>query len=107
MKKLKAHFIAFGIVTVWAVLSYAYIGVEDGSSGLSPLGWLNAVFFVPGGLLMQKLKGTHSNADLPVMAVVSWITFSLVAIGVAQLVRMMKKSRKLEPNQKVDHIGGN
>jgi hypothetical protein len=41
------------------------------------------------------------------MAVVSWITFSLVAIGVAQLVRMMKKSRKLEPNQKVDHISGN
>jgi hypothetical protein len=32
---------------------------------------------------MQKLKGTHSNTDLPLMTVVTWITFSLVAIGIA------------------------
>ncbi len=104
MEQLRAHFVAFGIVTVSSVLSCAYLGIEDGSSGLSLLGWLHVAFFVPGGLLGRKLKGTHSNADPALMAVVSWITFSLAAIGIAQLVWMIRKSKKLEPSPKVDPI---
>ena len=90
MKKNKPYFIVLGIVTAWAVFSHAYLGVEDGSSGLSILGWVSAVFFVPSGLLMQLLKGGHSNADIRLMATVSWILYSLLAIGITRAVRMIK-----------------
>ena len=62
------------------MFSWAYLGVEDGSSGLSPLGWLAAAFFVPGGLLFQVVKGSHGNADLPLMAEFSFCAYGVVAV---------------------------
>jgi hypothetical protein len=84
MKRHRKYLIALGVVALWAVFSYAYLGVEDGSSGLSPLGWLAAVFFVPGGLLFQVVKGSHANADLPLMAVFG---FCLYAIATALVLK--------------------
>jgi hypothetical protein len=91
MKRYRIHLIGLGIVTVWTVFSYAYLGVEDGSSGLSLFGWIQAAFFIPGAVVMQKLKGSHSNADLPLMAATGWLTFSLAALAIAQLARLVHK----------------
>jgi hypothetical protein len=79
VKRYRKYLIALGFVIVWAVFSYAYLGVEDGSSGLSPLGWAHAVFFLPGGLLLQAVKGSHGNADLPLMAAFSFCVYAAVA----------------------------
>ncbi len=94
MKKFKTHFIALGIVTIWAVLAYTWLNVEDGSSGLGVLGIVSAVFFIPGGYLMQITKGSHSNADIPFMAIISWLIFALIALGIAQVITMILNSRK-------------
>ena len=75
--------IALGVVSLWCVLACAYLSVEDGSSGLSPLGWAAGLFFVPGGIALQVFKGSHSNADLPLMAGISWITYAALAAGLA------------------------
>ncbi len=79
---MRRYVIVLVVVTAWAVFSYMYLGVEDGSSGLSPLGWLHATFFIPGGCLMQVVKGSHGNADLPLMAAVSWVSYALLSVGI-------------------------
>ncbi|HSV99858.1 MAG TPA: hypothetical protein VLI39_06780 [Sedimentisphaerales bacterium] len=93
MKRYRKYLIAVGLVALWAVFSYAYLGVEDGSSGLSPLGWAHAVFFLPGGLLLQAVKGSHGNADLPLMAAFSFCVYAAVAflavIGVGVFSRAL------------------
>jgi hypothetical protein len=95
--------IAFGFVVLWSVFSYAYLGVEDGSSGLSPLGWISAVFFVPGGLLLYATKGAHSNTGLPTMAVFSFCAYVVVLLfvikGVARLRRLVGG---VEPDQAIN-----
>ena len=83
--------IALGVVTAWAVFAYAYLGVEDGSSGLSPLGWVQGVIFLPGGLLMQALKGSHRNSDLPVMTAVGWLAYSFLAVAIVWMVQAMRQ----------------
>lgn len=80
MKRYRKYLIAVGLVALWAVFSWAYLGVEDGSSGLSPLGWIHAVFFLPGGLLLQAVKGSHGNRDLPLMAVFSFCVYAAVVV---------------------------
>ena len=90
MKRFRLHFIALGVVAAWAIFSYAYLGVEDGSSGLSPLGYVGGVFFLPGLYLVK----THTNANLPIMAVISWAIFSLVAVFIAQIICMIKTSMR-------------
>jgi hypothetical protein len=94
MKKFKAHFIALGIVTVWALFAYAWLNVEDGSSGLSVLGKVSEVFFLPGGFLMQFLSINLSNAELPLMAIISWLIFTLIALVIAQITTMILNSKK-------------
>jgi hypothetical protein len=94
MKKFKAHIIAIAIVTVWTVFAYAYLGVEDGSSGLSILGKISAVFFLPGGLLMQKIGGSFSNNEIPLAAILSWFIFSLIALAIAQITAMILNRKK-------------
>jgi hypothetical protein len=97
MKRHRKYLIALGLVALWAVFSYAYLGVEDGSSGLSPLGWTAGVFFLPGGLVLQAVKGSHSNGDLPVMAVFSFCVYAGVVVlganGVEFLRRALWKKR--------------
>jgi hypothetical protein len=92
MKRYRKYLIAVGLVALWAVFSWAYLGVEDGSSGLSPLGWIHAVFFVPGGLLLQAVKGSHSNADLPVMAVFSVCVYAAVAVFAVIGVEVLRRA---------------
>lgn len=89
MKRYRKYLIAVGLVVLWAVFSYAYLGVEDGSSGLSPLGWLAAVFFVPGGLLFQVVKGSHGNADLYLMAAFSFCVYMLVVVLVVRGISLL------------------
>ena len=91
MKRYKTHLIALGVVAVGGLFSYGYLGVEDGSSGLSVLGWIHAVYFIPGVHLVSKLKGSYSNSDLPLIAAIGWLTFSLLALGVAQLGCMIRR----------------
>ncbi|MBP8303614.1 MAG: hypothetical protein KBE04_05755 [Phycisphaerae bacterium] len=89
----KGCWIAVGVVSLWCVLACAYLGVEDGSSGLSPLGWAAGLFFVPGGIALQVFKGSHSNADLPLMAGISWIAYGILAIGVLFAWRAVARRR--------------
>ncbi len=96
MKKFKTHIIAIVIVTIWAVFAYAYLGVEDGSSGLSILGKISAVFFIPGGLLIQKIGGNFSNNEIPFAAITSWFIFSLIALAIAQIKTMIIKPKNGE-----------
>jgi membrane-bound acyltransferase YfiQ involved in biofilm formation len=90
MKRHRKYLIALGVVALWAVFSWAYLGVEDGSSGLSPLGWLAAVFFVPGGLLLQAVKGSHANADLPLMAAFSFCVYAVLAVLVVKGFELLR-----------------
>jgi predicted neutral ceramidase superfamily lipid hydrolase len=94
MKKYKAHLIAIGIVTVWAIFAYAWLSVEDGSSGLSVLGKASAVFFLPGGLLMQSIRGSFSSAEIPLAAVISWLIFSLIVLLITQVTTMILNCKK-------------
>jgi len=101
MNQHRPHLIVLGVVAIWGVFSWAYLGVEDGSSGLSLLGWIHAVFFIPGGVFIQTLKGGHSNADLPLMVGISWLTYSLLAFGIAQAVCVIRKRKKAKPDKQV------
>ncbi len=94
MKKYKAHLIAIIIVTFWAIFSFAWLNVEDGSSGLSIFGKTSALFFLPGGFLMQFSNGNFSNAEIPVMAMTSWIIFTLIALIITQITTMILNSGK-------------
>ena len=91
MKPLRKYLIAIGVVTLWAAFSYAYVGVEDGSSGLSILGSLHALFFIPGGSLLYIIKETHSNTDLLAMAGISWFVYVLVILLVVKCVGVLRK----------------
>lgn len=73
-------------VTAWGIFSLAHVGVEDGSSGLSVLGWVSFGFFMPGRCLMDGISGAHTNADVPPMAAVSWVLFSACGVGLAQAI---------------------
>ncbi len=95
---MRRYLIILGAVTAWAVFSYMYLGTEDGSSGLSPLGWLSAMFFIPGGYVMQVVKGSHGNADLPLMAAISWVSYSLLSVGIIYVCTIVTKGRKRERN---------
>lgn len=94
MKRYKAHLFALGVITAWGLFSYAYLGIEDGSSGFSALGWIHAAYFIPGCLLVTGLKGSYSNADLPLIAGIGWLLFSLLALALAQLACVIH--RKIE-----------
>lgn len=92
MKKYWLHACLAGIATAWGLFSYAYLGVEDGSSGLSPLGWIQTGFFLPGGFLVTRLHGgSYTNADLPIMAFLSWLIFLVIAVGLAHSLRLLRK----------------
>jgi len=89
MKNFRAHLIAIGIVTAWAIFACTWLNVEDGSSGLSVFGIISAAFFIPGGILMQITRGSHSNSDIPLMALTGWVVFTLFAFGIAQVAKMI------------------
>jgi hypothetical protein len=97
MNRYKAYLIALAVVTIWGGFAYIYLGVEDGSSGLNLLGWIHAMYFLPGGLALQMIKESHSNADLPLMVGASWLAYSIVAVGIAHA--WIAIHRRKESNQ--------
>jgi hypothetical protein len=80
MKHFRKYMIALGVVALWAGFSWLYLGVEDGSSGLGPLGWITSLFLLPGGYVLQLTKGVYSNADLPLIIVLSFCIYAFVAV---------------------------
>ena len=92
MKSLRKYMIALGFVGLWAVFSYAYLGVEDGSSGLSPLGWIQSAFLVPGLFLFRAVKGAYSNADLPLIAALSLCAYAVVVVLVVKSAGLLKRA---------------
>jgi hypothetical protein len=89
MRRYRPEILLIGAITIWALWSWTYLGVEDGSSGLSPLGWLHVLFFVPGLYFLELTKGSHSNADLAFMAVLSWATWCAAGLLLRWLARRM------------------
>lgn len=86
MKLRRAHWLALAGCSAWAAFGFAYLGVEDGSSGLSALGWLHAGFFLPALLVW----GGHSNADLPWMGALAWLFWCGCALLVVQGVGALR-----------------
>lgn len=83
-RKLGLRLMVFLTVSCWAAFALLYTGVEDGSSGLSALGNLVLAFYMPGLLLFQEFQGSHSNSDVPAMALVGWVfylTVGQLAVG--------------------------
>jgi hypothetical protein len=103
MRPFQKYLIALGVAGLWAAFSYAYVGVEDGSSGLSLLGWVHAVFFLPGGLLLQAVKGSHSNADLPLMAAFSLCVYMVVAVLAVMGVGLLRRAVSLGKARQQGH----
>lgn len=95
------YIIALVTVTIWGVFSFAYTGVEDGSSGLSVLGWISYAFFMPGVILVYQLKGRFSNAEIPLAALTSWMIYSLLAIIVVHAVYSILKILKKKAKQRL------
>lgn len=82
-RRFRPCLIALAIVTLWGAYSVAYIGVEDGSSGLSPAGYVHAAFLLPGVWVLQEFRGALGNRDLPVAAAISWLGFAVPALCIA------------------------
>lgn len=85
-KVLGLRIAALIAVSLWGLFALLYLGVEDGSSGLSPLGNLTLAFFLPGLLLMQLLEGAHSNSDVPLMAFVGWLGYAIAGQAAVTVV---------------------
>ena len=104
MVKYRTELVAIAAVTAWAVFAYAYLGVEDGSTGLSPIGWLHAIFFIPGRFVFQIFKTTYTNAELPVMAGISWLAYAILAFSITHAVIHIFNRRKKGPNHEMHDI---
>jgi hypothetical protein len=48
---------------------------------------------------MQVLKGSHGNADLPLMAAVSWGSYSLLSVGITYASTIATQRRRRERNE--------
>ncbi len=101
MKRYRKYLIALGLIALWAVFAYAYLGVEDGSSGLSPLGWIAGVFFLPGGLLLRAVTGSHSNADLSLMAGFSFCVYVVVVVLAVKAIGLLGRALPGKRNAQV------
>ena len=89
MKRI-TYYLASAAVLVWAAFSYAYLGVEDGSSGLTPLGTVSIVYFLPGAGICRSM-GFTTNAAIPRMFIVSlllWLSIGLVGAYAFERLRL-------------------
>ena len=81
MKRFRPFVPTVGVVSFWCLFSMAYLGVEDGSSGLSPLGWVHAAFLLPGLFPAVLIKGSYHNGDLPLAFLLSWLFYTAIAMA--------------------------
>ncbi len=92
MKRYRKYMIALGLVALWAGFSWVYLGVEDGSSGLGLRGWITSLFLLPGGYVLQVTKGIYSNADLPLIAVLSFCIYAAGVVLAIKAVVLLRRS---------------
>ncbi|MEN6336563.1 MAG: hypothetical protein ABFE01_20095 [Phycisphaerales bacterium] len=100
MRRYRKYLIALALVAVWGVFSCAYLGVEDGSSGLSPFGWLAGAFFVPGGLLLEAVKEMSRKSghvllmdgDLLLAAALSFCIYAVVVVLAVKSVASLRRA---------------
>jgi hypothetical protein len=98
MKKFRPYLITLGAVAIWGVFAYVYLGVEDGSSCLSPLGWLHVCFLLPGLFLFHMFKNSHSNVDIPIITAISWVVLTSFALAIVHTTVFIKKRIKRKSN---------
>ena len=96
MKRFKPHIIGLAAIALWGVLAYCLIGAEYDGSPADILVTLHLVFFMPGLLLMDLIKGSHSNADLPYMAVFGWIIYAVLFLLILKVASALR-GRKVKP----------
>ena len=82
------------LAALWGLFSVTYLGVEDGSSGLSALGWVHVGFFVPGLGAMELLEGSHSNDDIPLMVAISFLVWAILFAFVGWVIRRRRAGAK-------------
>ncbi len=92
MKRFRKYMIALGVVALWAGFSWCYLGVEDGSSGLGPLAWITSLFLLPGGYVLQVTRGIYSNADLPLIAVLSFCIYAAAVVLAIKTVEVLGRA---------------
>ncbi|MCA9078392.1 MAG: hypothetical protein KDA93_25420 [Planctomycetaceae bacterium] len=91
--RYRAHLICLAIVALWGMFAIAWMGVEDGSSGSSPATWIQIGFLLPGIILMKLFNdGSHTNSDIPMIFVTSWVICSLISVAVTQVVKGIRRS---------------
>ena len=86
MKRFSKYYIPFAIVTLWGAFSFSYLGVEDGSSGLSFLGHISALFLIPGAFLFRLFKTAATNRDIFLIGFMSWLFYMATALGGTLLI---------------------
>jgi hypothetical protein len=86
-------------VTLWGGFSVAYLGAEDGSSGLSPVGYVQAAFFAPGTGILRAAGGPLGNRDLPAAVAISWACYVAVAVLIAHVVARRRTVANGQPSQ--------
>ena len=86
--------VPIAIVGIWGTFSATYLGVEDGSSGLSLLGWVHVGFFLPGLGAMDLLEGSHSNDDIPLMIAISFVVWTLAFAFIGWVIRRRRTGAK-------------
>jgi hypothetical protein len=94
MKRFKLHIIGLAAIALWGVFAYCLIGAEYEGSITDILVTLHLVFFMPGLVLMNLVKGSHSNADLTFMAVFGWFVYAVLLILIVEVIRALRGRRR-------------
>lgn len=94
MKKYMPYAVAFGLVTIWGFFAYAYLGVEDGSSGLSPLGYVHLGFFLPGLYVFRVFNSSYTNSNIPLIAAISWLIYTILALAAAHATIILRRQKR-------------
>jgi hypothetical protein len=105
MRRYRPYVIALGAIAVWGVFAHAYLGVEDGSSGLSPLGWIHVGFFLPGLRVFRMFNDSYSNSDIPLIAAISWLLFIALALSAAHVTVLLNRRKERKSNKKTAAYG--
>ena len=67
-------------------------------------GLIHAFFFIPGLVVFHTVRDSHSNADLPFIAGLSWVIYSVVASLVVKCVcairKFINKPKTKEPEKR-------
>jgi hypothetical protein len=90
MKRFKPHIIGLAAMSIWGVVAYSCLGAEFDGSITDILTGLHLAFFLPGLYLMDLVKGSHGNADLPFMALFGWFVYFGLFVLIVEVIHAVR-----------------